>query len=86
VGAHGDPFVQALGADVAGEHAVAAIDPEGVTEAIPTGLGPTAVRVPPEVVEAAEVAEAPGASPEPAEPEPEPDDDRHDDRDPRPAG
>jgi MFS family permease len=86
VGAHGDPFVQALGAEVAGDHAATDIDPEGVDDAIPTGFGPTAVRVPPEVVEAAEEAEASEASPNGAAPEPDPNPDRDDDRDPRPAG
>ena len=70
---------------------VADIDPEGVDEAIPTGLGPPAVRVPPEVVEAAEAPSAEEAD-RPARPrpirrrEPDPDPDRDDDRDPRPAG
>jgi quinolinate synthase len=70
------------------------IDPEGVDEAIPTGLGPPAVRVPPEVVEAAEGAEtaeevdaSEAASADPApEPDRDPESDRDEDRDPRPAG
>jgi MFS family permease len=93
VGSHGDPFIQALGAEVHGERAVADVDPAGVNESIPTGLGPTAVRVPPEVVEAAEESEeaapppdAPAPAPTPTpEPEPNPDLDRDDDRDPSPA-
>ena len=85
VGAHGDPFVQALGAEFAGDHGGADIDPEGVAEAIPTGLGPPAVRVPPEVVEAAEETESDAASPDGPAPAPDPNADRDDDRDPSPA-
>jgi MFS family permease len=87
VGAHGDPFVQALGAEVAGDDPrLVNVDGAGVVEAIPTGLGPTAVDVPPQVVEAAEAGEGSSAAPGEPAPEANPDPDRDDDRDPSPAG
>jgi hypothetical protein len=87
VGAHGDPFIQALGAEVAGDDPqLVDVDGAGVVQAIPTGLGPTAVDVPPQVVAAAEGREGSGAAPGEPAPEADPDPDRDDDRDPSPAG
>jgi MFS family permease len=84
VGAHGDPFIQALGAEVSGDQG---IDEEGVAlgEAFASGLGPTPVPPTAEAATAEELADAGMEGSDPAR-EQDPDLDRDHDRDPRPAG